>query len=331
MTQTSSLRQSLRVAPLPERRSGTLGLIVPVYDEAEAVGPFLEAVRPFLDGVADCEILFVNDGSRDGTLDRLCDAALEDRRIAVLNLARNFGKEAAMSAGLDHCDADAVIIMDVDGQDPPELIPEFLHLWRSGYDVVVGERVVRRSDSWMKRMTARLFYNVFNRLSSIKIPPNVGDFRLIDRRVVLAIRRLEERNRFMKGLYTWVGFPTASLPYERPARQAGRTKFKWRQLTRFALDGIFGFSTVPLKLSTYLSGLLAAGALIYAAYLIVRTLVFGVDLPGYASLMVVVLCAAAAQFFVLGLIGEYVSRLTIETKRRPVYILEGEYRRTDDP
>lgn len=315
-----------RLTPQTRAKTPKLCIIVPVHNEEDAISPFLKAIMPVLGGLeAAPEILFVNDGSRDNTLTALLAAADENPHISVLNLARNFGKEAAMSAGLDVTDADAVIIIDVDLQDPVDLIPKFLARWREGYDVVYGERSDRTSDGWLKRRTAAGFYRIFNLLSPTKIPSNTGDFRLIDRRVVLALRRLPERNRFMKGLFAWVGFSSIGVAFERPKRIAGQTNFKFRNLWSFALDGIFGFSTVPLKLISFLGGMVSFMAFAYALFVIIRTLVFGVDTPGYASLMVVLLLVSGLQLFALGIIGEYIARLTKETKQRPIYIVENHY------
>ncbi|MEZ5953018.1 MAG: glycosyltransferase family 2 protein [Hyphomonas sp.] len=307
-----------------------VAVIVPVHNEEESIGPFLKAVRPVLDGLeADWSVLFINDGSRDRTLDVLIGAMRDEARISIINFARNFGKEAAMTAGLDAVDADAVIVMDVDLQDPPELIAEFVRHWRAGYDVVYGARSQRRSDSFLKRFTAARFYSMFNKVSNVPIPSNVGDFRLIDRRVVRSLGELRERNRFMKGLFAWVGYPSMAVPYERPVRPHGETKFGFRRLWNFALDGIFGFSTLPLKAWTYLGLLLAVFAVLYAVYLTVRTLLFGIDVPGYASLMVAILMVGAFQLTSLGIIGEYIARLTLESKSRPIYIVENHYKAGD--
>ena len=301
-------------------------VIVPVYNETDSIGPFLEAVRPVLDGLgADWSVLFVNDGSRDRTLQVIFEAIAADPRVSVVNLARNFGKEAAITAGIDAVDADAVIIMDVDLQDPPGLIADFVRHWREGYDVVYGARVQRRSDSFLKRTTAAQFYALFNKVTTVPIPANAGDYRLVDRRVIGALRQLRERNRFMKGLFAWVGYPSIAVPYERPVRPYGETKFGFRKLWNFALDGIFGFSTLPLKAWTYCGLAVAILAVAYAIYLTFRTLVFGVDVPGYASLMVVILLLSAAQLLSLGILGEYVARLTLEAKERPIYIVENHY------
>ena len=306
----------------------TLAVIAPVYNEAEAIPVFLEAMVPILNTLGcDWTIHFINDGSRDETLGLLIDAAKRSRRIEVTNLARNFGKEAALTAGLDLVDADAVIIIDVDLQDPPEILRDFMARWREGYDVVYGVRATRNDDTWLKRTTAGLFYRIFNRMSPTPIPANVGDFRLMDRRVVEAVRQLPERNRFMKGLFAWVGFPSTGIAFDRAPRAAGQTKFRFRSLWNFALDGLLSFSTLPLKAWTYVGALLAVTAVLYAGMILARTLVFGIDVPGYASLMVVLLTASAAQLLSLGIIGEYIARLTSGAKQRPIYLLEGHYTR----
>lgn len=312
--------------PRPERPR--LSVITPVFNEADAIALFLGSMFPILNQTGcDWDIHFVNDGSTDETLKVLLEGVKRSHRIKLINLARNFGKEAAMTAGLDLVDADIVVIIDVDLQDPPELILDFVAKWREGYDVVYGVRESRRDDTKLKRSTAQLFYRLFNRISRTKIPSNVGDFRLMDRRVVEAVRQLPERNRFMKGLLAWVGFSSAAVPFHRSARAAGQTKFRLHSLWNFALDGLFSFSTLPLKVWTYIGGLLAMSAVGYAVFIIGQTLLFGTDVPGYASLMVVLLTASAAQLLSLGIIGEYIARLTIETKQRPIYLIEGEYDR----
>ncbi len=302
-------------------------IIVPVFNEEDAIEPFLDQVRPVLDGLdADWTLIFVNDGSTDATLSLVMAQVEADPRISCINLARNFGKEAALTAGLDAAHGDIAVIMDVDLQDPPELIADFLAKWREGYDVVYGVRIARGTDTWLKRITSEHFYRVFNMISPVKIPANVGDYRLMDARVLNALRALPERNRFMKGLFAWVGFPSAGIAFERPERAAGTTKFRMRRLWNFALDGLFGFSTLPLKAWTYFGVLLALIAILYAGYIFLRTLIFGIDVPGYASLTVIILVAAGAQLISLGVIGEYIARLTIEAKQRPNYLVEHHYR-----
>lgn len=316
-------RKALRPSP----KHTHIAILVPVFNEEEAIASFLAQTCPILDA-EQCQytITFINDGSRDNTLGQLLSAAQSNPNISVLNLTRNFGKEAALTAGLDNCDADAVIVMDVDLQDPPYLIKLFIESWRDGYDVVYGKRIARSTDSFLKRWTARKFYQIFNVVSSVEIPSNVGDFRLIDRRVVEAMRGLEERNRFMKGLFAWVGYPTVAVPYERPRREAGKTKFGFGRLWNFALDGIFGFSTFPLKAWTYFGLFVALCAIIYAGVIFVQTLIFGIDVPGYASLMIMVLGLSSAQLISLGIIGEYLARVTLEAKQRPNYLIEHHYK-----
>lgn len=240
----------------------------------------------------------------------------------LLGLSRNFGKEAALSAGLEAAKGDIGVIIDADLQDPPELILQMLDGWRAGYDVVYGLRVDRSSDTLMKRSTAGMFYSLFNRLANIDMPANAGDFRLIDRCVIDALLRLPERNRFMKGLFAWVGFPAMALPYERPPRLAGAGKFNYWKLWNFALDGLTGFTTLPLRVWFYGGALISVGAFTYALYLTLRVLIEGIDLPGYASLMVALLFFSGVQLLSIGMIGEYVARLFNEAKQRPVFIVQ---------
>ena len=310
----------------PRPKDPLLSIIVPVYDEAEAIDSFLVQMLPELARAgARFEIIFVNDGSRDETLPLLLARAQDTPGLRVANLSRNFGKEAAMTAGLDLALGDAVVMIDVDLQDPPELLGRFVSLWRDGYDVVYGLRESRQADGRLKAFSAGLFYSVFNRMSATPIPHNVGDFRLIDRRVVAAMRMLPERGRFMKGLFAWVGFPSVAVPYVRPARLHGQTKWNYWRLWNFALDGIVSFSTAPLRIWTYCGALLALGAVGYAAFIALHRLLMGADVPGYASLIIVLLFSTAANLISLGMIGEYVSRLFVETKQRPIYLLEGVY------
>jgi glycosyltransferase involved in cell wall biosynthesis len=304
-----------------------LSLIVPVFNEEASVDIFLETVEPFLEGAGlRFEIVFVNDGSRDETLARLLARSGRDRRLTIVNLSRNFGKEAALTAGIDHAKGDILIPMDIDLQDPPDLIAAFIERWRQGYDIVYGVRAARRTDTAAKRLSASWFYWAFNSMSPVRIPANVGDFRLVDRRAVEVLRQLPERNRFMKGLFAWVGFNAVGVPYERPARVAGASKFNLWRLWNFALDGVVSFSTVPLRASFY-GGLAIAGvAVLYALFIIGRVLLFGIDTPGYASLIIVVLLMGAIQLVSIGIIGEYLGRLFVEVKGRPIYVVEGVYR-----
>ena len=307
-----------------------ISLIVPVYNEAEAIDAFLDAVAPEMARTGlRFETIFVNDGSTDGTLALLLALASERDGLCVVNLSRNFGKEAAMTAGLDIAQGDAAVLMDVDLQDPPELLAIFVARWREGYDVVYGLRQSRDGDGRLKVLTAGMFYAAFNRMSATPIPHNVGDFRLIDRQVIAALRLLPERGRFMKGLFAWVGFPSVAVPYVRPPRKLGTTKWNYWRLWNFALDGIVSFSTAPLRIWTYFGAVVALGAVAYAAFIALHTLLMGADVPGYASLIIVVLFSTAANLISLGMIGEYVSRLFVETKQRPIYLLEGIYPHPD--
>ena len=320
------------MAPHPEQlrprpANPLISLIVPVYNEDESIPLFLAELdrRLILPGTR-LELVFVNDGSADNTLGQLLAAAAARTDVTLVNLSRNFGKEAAMTAGLDHASGDAVVLMDVDLQDPPELIATFVEHWRQGYDIAYGLRESRTGETRLKTTTARLFYAWFNRISDTAIPANVGDFRLLDRRVVEALRQLPERGRFMKGLFAWVGFPSIAVPFERPARQAGQTKWNYWRLWNFAIEGIVSFSTAPLKIWTYLGLLLAGFSILYAIYILLRVVFIGVDVPGYASLILVLLFGTALNLISLGMIGEYIGRLFVETKQRPVYLVEGLYR-----
>jgi len=305
-----------------------LSIVVPVKDEEQAIAAFVERVPAVLATIPDLagrfEILFVDDGSKDGTLEAIRRAHAADPRVRAISFSRNFGKEAALTAGLDHARGEAIVPMDVDLQDPPEVLPEMMEKWRSGYEIVYGVRNDRASDSLPKRLTADLYYRAHNRLSNDKIPEHAGDFRLLDRKVVDAIKAMPERNRFMKGLFAWAGFRQTSVGYSRAARTTGSSKFRYWQLWTFALDGITSSSTVPLRVWSYLGGLVALFALAYAAFIAIRTLVFGIDVPGYASLMVSVLFLGGLQLLSLGVLGEYVGRILIEAKARPLYVVREE-------
>jgi glycosyltransferase involved in cell wall biosynthesis len=299
-------------------------VLVPVKDEEAAVAPFVARVAQVLDALDEpqgWEILFVDDGSHDATLAAILAAHRDDPRIRCISLSRNFGKEAALSAGLDHAGGQVVVPLDVDLQDPPEVIGTMLARWREGYDVVYGVRRNRLSDTLPKRLTADLYYRAHNWLSTDKIPEHAGDFRLLDRRVVDVIRRMPERNRFMKGLFAWAGFRQAAVEYDRAARVRGETKFNYWRLWTLAIDGITSGSTVPLRVWSYLGAIVAIVSLVYAAYVAVRTIVLGGDVPGYPSLMVATLFFGGVQLISLGVLGEYVGRILVETKHRPIYVV----------
>jgi len=307
----------------PRSRAGKrLSLVVPMHNEMEVLDAFFARIAEATAGLGvEVEIICVDDGSRDATLQGLIDHARRDPAVKVIALARNFGKEAAMTAGIEAARGDMIVPIDADLQDPPELIAEFVRLWEAGYDVVYGSRADRSSDTAMKRTTARLFYRVFNRVSDLEIPESAGDFRLMDRQVVEALKTLPERNRFMKGLFAWVGFRQIGVPYVRPGRAAGTSSWGYLRLMRFAIDGITSFSTAPLRMWTALGLVAAIVAVIGAIALIVRVLIVGREAPGYASLMVVLLFSFASQMIAFGVLGEYVGRLYQEAKGRPIYVV----------
>ncbi len=311
-------------APFPA--GPILSIIVPVKDEEAAIPAFVtrvsEVIRALEDPAATSyEILFIDDGSTDATMAAIAAAHLANPQVRAISLSRNFGKEAALSAGLDHARGAAVVPMDVDLQDPPEVLGEMITKWRAGFDTVYGVRRDRASDSLPKRLSADLYYKAHNLLSSDKIPHHAGDFRLLDRRVVDVIRTLPERNRFMKGLFAWSGFRSTSVEYERVERTLGTTKFRPWKLWTLALDGITSSSTAPLRIWTYIGGSVAILAFLYALFIITKALFFGISVPGYASLMVAVLFLGGLQLLSLGILGEYVGRIMTEAKQRPLYII----------
>jgi glycosyltransferase involved in cell wall biosynthesis len=311
----------------PEIAAVQLSLIVPVKDEEMAIGPFVAEVAPLLDrllpssGAPTWEILFIDDGSEDATLAAIQLAHGRDARVHALSLSRNFGKEAALTAGLDFARGAAVVPMDVDLQDPPEVIGEMLAKWREGFEVVYGVRRNRRSDSLPKRLTADLYYRAHNYLAHDKIPEHAGDFRLLDRSVVDLIKRMPERNRFMKGMFAWGGFRQAAVEYDRVQRQIGTSKFNYWKLWQLALDGITSTSTAPLRVWSYIGVAVALVSLIYASFLVVRTALFGGDVAGYPSLMVATLFLGGVQLISLGVLGEYIGRILVEAKQRPIYVV----------
>ena len=293
-----------------------------MYNEEAVCNQFFARTIPILERLtSDYEIICINDGSHDNTLALLKNFRAGNNRIKVVNLTRNFGKEAALTAGINYSGGDCVVPLDADLQDPPELIPELVAGWREGYDVVLAVRSDRSSDSFCKRLTANLFYRLMQRISDIAIPSNTGDFRLMDRKVVEALKNLPERTRFMKGLFAWLGFSQIVVPYVRPPRTAGTTKWHYWKLWNFALDGIFSFTTLPLRIWTYLGLGASFFGLTYMSIIIMRTLFFGVDVPGYASLLVTILFFSGLQMIGMGVLGEYLGRVFIESKQRPLYLV----------
>jgi glycosyltransferase involved in cell wall biosynthesis len=299
-----------------------LSLVVPIFNEENSCESFFDRAIPVLKEVTDnFEIVCVNDGSTDRSLEMLQRLHASDSRIKIVDLTRNFGKELALTAGLELATGDAVIPIDADLQDPPELIPKFVERWREGFDMVVAVRDDRRSDSWLKRTTSHLFYRVIGRIGDVPVPSNAGDYRLIDRTVVEVLKRLPERNRFMKGIFAWVGFRQATVTYTRPARAAGESKWGYWKLWNFALEGIFSMTTLPLRVWTYFGVGIAFLAGCYGMFIIVRTLLFGADVAGYPSLFVAILFFSGINMVGLGILGEYVGRIFVEVKQRPLYLI----------
>lgn len=314
------------IAPLRSRAGKRLSIVAPCFNEQEVLGLFFQRIEEVMAKVGvDYEVVCVNDGSRDNTLAVLLAAQSRDARIKVIDLSRNFGKETAMSAGLDMASGDMIVPIDCDLQDPPELIADFVAAWEAGADVAYGVRADRSSDTAGKRATAGAFYHVFNKVSDVALPANAGDFRLMDRRVVEVLKTLPERNRFMKGLFAWVGFKQVGVDYVRPERAAGVSSWRYWKLWNFALDGITSFSTLPIRVWTYVGFAAAFLAFICAAGLIARTLIFGADVPGYPSIVVILLLSFGVQMLAIGTLGEYVARIYQEVKGRPLYIVAGKY------
>jgi glycosyltransferase involved in cell wall biosynthesis len=303
-----------------------ISVVVPLYNEEENIDALFRRLLAVLEALnTSYEVICVNDGSRDNTLKNLVEYHQLYPQIKVVNLSRNFGKDIAMSAGIDYSQGMAVIPIDADLQDPPELIAEMIEKWHEGYDVVYASRRVRIGESCLKRFTAGGFYQVINKLSRVPIPPNTGDFRLIDRRVVESIKKMPERQRFMKGIFAWVGYKQTSILFDREPRYQGQTKWNYWKLWNFAIDGITSFSFLPLKVWTYVGLIIALVSLVYASFLILRTIIFGIDVPGYASLMVAVLFLGGIQLLTLGIIGEYIGRVYEEVKGRPLYLVRDCY------
>lgn len=303
--------------------SPLISVVLPCLDEEEVLAETLTRLAGMAAAQTECrfEFIFVDDGSRDGTAEILRSAAARDNRIRVLRLARNFGQQIAVTAGIEMAEGDAVVLMDADLQDPPEVVAQMVALWRDGFDVVYGTRSSRRADSFAKRVTARMFYSTVNRLSEVPIPSDTGDFRLMSRKVVDVLRQMPERHRFIRGMVSWVGFKQTSVQYERPERYAGTTKYPLRKMVRFATDGILSFSVKPLQLSIAL-GLAAAGiALVGIGYALFMRMFTNTWVEGWTALMIAVLFMGGVQLLCLGILGEYIGRIYSEVKRRPLYVI----------
>lgn len=303
-----------------------ISIVCPFFNEENMVDLFMKEITAVVNELnKPFEVVCVNDGSTDNTLAKLLQAKEDYPNMKIINFSRNFGKEAALTAGLDYAKGEMIIPIDADLQDPPELIKDFISYREKGYDVVVAKRVDRSNDSIAKKITAQLFYKFHNKISQTKIPDNVGDYRLITRRVLNAVQKLPENQRFMKGIFAWVGFRTATVEYKRDNRKAGKTSFNGWKLWNFALDGITSFSNIPLRIWLYIGTFISFLTFLYGSFIIVRTLIWGIDVPGYASLLTVILFLGGIQLVGIGALGEYIGRIYMESKRRPLYIVEDEY------
>ncbi len=299
-------------------------ILVPAYNEEEVVGQFYKQVSQVLENIPfyNFELLFINDGSKDNTLNIIKKYAEEDSRISYINLSRNYGKEIAMSAGFDYAKGDAVVIMDADLQHPPEIIPEMIRWWEKGFDDVYAKRIKRKGEPWLKKLTSKMYYKLLQKTTNIPILPDAGDFRLLDCRCVNAIKQLRESQRYTKGMYSWVGFNKKEIEYEAAPRAAGETKWNYSRLIELALEGITSFTTFPLRLSSILGFSISILSFIYLVFIIIKTLVYGADTSGYPSMMVIILFLGGIQLISLGIIGEYLGRIFIETKNRPLYFID---------
>jgi glycosyltransferase involved in cell wall biosynthesis len=309
----------------PGERRGTLSVVVPVLNEERGLEPLISRLRPVLDSLGlDWEVVFVDDGSTDGTLARLKALHAQDGRLKAVSLSRNFGKEVAMAAGLAYVTGDAAVLMDADLQHPPELIRDFVAHWRSGFDIVYGQRRDRDTDTFLHRLAARAFYVTFQKLSGTTLPEGAGDFRLLGRKAIDAMNRMREHVRFNKGLFAWMGFRSIGVPFDVPPRRDGGSRWRPRQLLRFGLDGIASFTTIPLRVWSYLGLIISLFAFGYAVLVLLKTLLFGTDVPGFPSLIISVMFFAGMQLLSLGIIGEYLGRMYEEMKGRPLYLVSEE-------
>jgi glycosyltransferase involved in cell wall biosynthesis len=323
-TAAPHIAASAETAPAPGRRA-KLSVVVPGLNEEQAIPPLVDRLRPVLDGLGfDWEVIFVDDGSTDCTMSVLRDLNARDARFKAVSLSRNFGKEAAAAAGLVYASGDAAVIMDADLQHPPELIEDFVRQWRLGADMVYGRRLDRGTDSPVHRLAAHVFYALFGKLSRTALPDGAGDFRLLDRKVIDSMNRLGERVRFNKGLYAWVGFRSVGVPFSVPPRATGRSRWRLRKLLHHAFDGLASFSTVPLRVWSYLGLVVSMFAFCYAIVILVKTLIYGIDVPGFPSLIISVMFFAGVQLISLGVLGEYLGRIYEEVKGRPLFLVAEE-------
>ena len=301
----------------------TVSILVPCCNEEAVLEKFYVRVSEVIAEIDDCEFgfVFVNDGSTDGTLEIMRRLRSRDARVHYISLSRNFGKETAMIAGLDQVDSDAVIIMDADLQDPPELLPEMIDWWRRGCKDVCAKRRSREGESWFKKWSSHAYYKLLQRMTDFPIQVDVGDFRLLDRQCVEALKLMRETQRYTKGMFSWIGFEKKELPFDRDARAAGKTKWNYWKLFNLALEGITSFTMVPLRIASFLGCLISTAAMLYMIFIVLRTLIYGGDVPGYPSLISVILFIGGVQLLFLGIIGEYLGRIFNECKRRPLYLI----------
>ncbi len=317
-----STKELMNASVQARSHTPSVSLVVPAYNEEAVLDAFYARASVVLKSLqAPYEIVFVNDGSRDSTLAMLYGYAAHDSCITVVDLSRNYGKEIALTAGLDHCAGEVIIAIDADLQDPPELIPQLIDAWKEGYDVAYAVRTERNGESWLKRSTAHVFYRLLQSTGRVKIPVDTGDFRLMSRRANDAVQQMREHHRYMKGIFAWVGFPSKAIHYKRDARAAGETKIGYGKLWNLAVEGITSFTTVPLKLASYVGLCVAMLAFAYAAYVIYKTIRFGDPVQGYPSMMVIMLFLGGVQLMCIGILGEYLGRVFNEVKQRPLYFL----------
>lgn len=299
-------------------------ILVPAYNEQEVLHMLYERLKTIIDKTSkyDFEILLINDGSKDKTLSIMEELRKKDKRVCYLNLSRNYGKETAMIAGLDYSKGDAVIIIDADLQDPPELIPQMIKYWEQGYDDVYAKRKSRKGETWLKKFTSKMYYRTLQSVTKIEIQKDTGDFRLLDRRCVEALKSIRESQRYTKGLFSWIGFNKKEILYDRDPRAAGSTKWNYKKLIDLSIDGITSFTTAPLRWSAIIGLIVSIIGFMYMIYIIIKTICLGIDVPGYASTMVVILFLGGIQLIVLGVLGEYLGRAFYETKGRPLYFVD---------